>query len=299
MTVPQPQDEALQRTEGTAANVSVQTTMLGGVSLSRVHDCAVMQPTAEFFPHVREKDWRTYLNGAPNVATLTFPVAAWLLRAADRTILIDTGVGDGATPHPVTRPRRLPANLIAAGVHPDEVDVVVLTHLHWDHTGWNTVARDDGFTPLFTRARYLVQRAEWHHWTATEERRRTVRYARSLRPLEEAGQLQLVDGAWGVADGFDLLPVPGHTPGHACVRVASADTVAYIVGDALHHAAQISHPQWCSRADLDPARAAASRLALLQRIAAEGALLASSHLPAPGIGRVAAAKSGFRFHALP
>jgi glyoxylase-like metal-dependent hydrolase (beta-lactamase superfamily II) len=298
MTIPERQDDAPARADRTDTDATTRAVSLGGASLTAVHDCEVMQPRAEFFPHVQEMEWRAYLNGAPNAATLVFPVAAWLLRVADGTILIDTGVGDGGTPYPTTRPRHMLANLIAAGVQPDEVTVVVLTHLHWDHTGWNTVARDEAFSPLFTRARYLVQRAEWQYWTATEERRRTVRFARSLRPIEEAGQLQLVDGAWGVADGIELLPFPGHTPGHACVRAAGVDDVAYIIGDALHHDAQVSFPHWCSRADLDPVRAAASRRALLQRIATEGAMLASSHLPAPGIGRVAAAKDGFRFHAL-
>ncbi|MDJ1137040.1 MBL fold metallo-hydrolase [Streptomyces iconiensis] len=207
-------------------------------------------------------------------------------------VLIDTGIGNGkirANPawHDLNTPYL--DRLTAAGFPPESVDLVVLTHLHADHVGWNT--REDGgdWVPTFPRARYLTSRTEWEFWTTRElEPPRAQMFRDSVHPIHDAGLLDLVDvadsagrGAGGieVAPGIRLLPAPGHTPGQVAVELRGADTTALITGDSIHHPVQLAHPHLTSCVDIDPAEAVRTRNRLLATHSE--ALLLGSHFPHP------------------
>lgn len=231
-------------------------------------------------------------DGVIQLASHSFAVEVGGLR-----VLIDTGIGNG-------KPRANPAwhnldtgyldRLGAAGFPPESVDLVVMTHLHTDHVGWNTRwhARAGGGTwvPTFPNARYLASHAEWDHWAGAdmEEPRRQM-FRDSLHPVRDAGLLDLVDvpdEGSEVAPGIRLLPTPGHTPGHVAVQLRSAGRAAVITGDCVHHPVQLSHPALTSCVDTDPAQAVRSRQALLAGLAGGEVLLLGSHFPPPTAGLV-------------
>ncbi|WP_172381592.1 MBL fold metallo-hydrolase [Streptomyces sp. MNP-20] len=218
-----------------------------------------------------------------------------------RRILVDTGIGNG-------KQRALPAwngldtdyldRLTAAGFPPESVDLVILTHLHADHVGWNTRLDGGSWVPTFPNARYLTTRTEWDHWaTAEMEESRRQMFRDSVHPVHEAGLLDFADiteGPVALAPGLRLLPAPGHTPGQVAVELGDGDATALITGDAVHHPVQLAHPEINSCVDIDPALARRTRRALLGAAADTGALLLGTHFAPPTGGRVAPEGEGWR-----
>jgi uncharacterized protein (TIGR02118 family) len=119
-------------------------------------------------------------------------------------------------------------DLQAAGVAPESVDVVLCTHLHVDHVGWNTRLDGDRWVPTFPRARYLFARREWEHWSAEREPDTARIMADSVTPILEAGLATLVEADHRISDEIWLEPTPGHTPGHVSVRLRGRDGEAVI-----------------------------------------------------------------------
>ncbi|MET7421138.1 MBL fold metallo-hydrolase [Dactylosporangium sp. NPDC005555] len=227
-------------------------------------------------------------------------VQAFVIEAGGTVVLVDTGVGNGKS-----RPG-LPAwsgldtdfldRLAAHGVKPADVDVVVSTHLHFDHVGWNTVALDDAWTPTFPNARHVISETEFRYWATRPDRETAddrAGFDDSVRPVVDAGLVDLVTGEHRLHDGIRLLPTPGHTPGHVSVAVESAGERAIISGDAIHHPCQIAHPEWNVHADFDPELARRTRVELLGRCADDGTLLIGSHFPSPTAVLVARDGRGF------
>lgn len=224
----------------------------------------------------------------PRLASHSFAVQAGGLR-----IVVDTGIGNA-------KPRANPAwnglgtdflqRLAAAGFPPESVDLVITTHLHTDHVGWNTRLSGDDWVPTFPNARYLTSRTEWDHWAATylDEARRQM-FRDSVTPVRDAGQYDLVDvpeQGHEVAPGVRLIPAPGHTPGQVAVELRGSDRHALITGDSIHHPVQLSHPHIHSCVDIDPAQAIRTRARLLDTLADTDALLLGTHFPQPTAGTV-------------
>lgn len=218
-----------------------------------------------------------------------------------RRILVDTGIGNGKT-------RANPAwhdldtdylrDLTAAGFPPDSIDLVVLTHLHADHVGWNTRKTDGRWVPTFPNARYLTSRVEREFWAGYDmEEARAQMFRDSVIPVEEAGLLDLVDVPAGGADivpGLRLLPTPGHTPGHVAVELTSHGRTALITGDCVHHPVQLAHPAIGACVDIDPRQSEASRRTLLASLAASDTLVLGTHFAPPTAGHVVRHQDGYR-----
>ena len=176
-------------------------------------------------------------------------------------------------------------SLAKLGVEPGEIDVVVTTHCHGDHIGWNVTW--DGETPraTFPNARYLVAANDWEFYSAAEPKNEA--FERSVRPLEGLGALQLVRGEMEIAPGVHTLPTNGHTPGHQCVRVESGGETGVVTGDLFHNVAQVTEQEWCPVFDWRTDLSTASRRWLLWRAQAEGWLIFSGHLATnESIGRI-------------
>ncbi|MCK8680568.1 MBL fold metallo-hydrolase [Streptomyces lichenis] len=217
-------------------------------------------------------------------------------------VVVDTGIGNG-------KERANPAwhglrtdyleRLAAVGFAPESVDVVVLTHLHADHVGWNTTITEEGWVPTFPNARYVVSRVEREFWAgyAMDEARRQM-FRDSVEPVERAGLMDAVEvGAQGreLVPGVRLVPTPGHTPGHVAVRVdGDGGAGAVITGDCVHHPVQLVRPGIGSCVDIDPEAAEETRRALLGELAGTGTLLLGTHFAPPTGGLVVREGEGYR-----
>ncbi|MFE8919857.1 MBL fold metallo-hydrolase [Streptomyces rochei] len=240
-------------------------------------------------------------DGVLRLGSHSFALATGGLR-----VVIDTGIGNGKTrANPAWHDLRTdyPLRLTAAGFPPDTVDLVILTHLHTDHVGWNTTRTDDGWVPAFPNARYVVSRAERDFWAgyAMDEPRRQM-FRDSVHPVEDAGLLDAVEvpaEGTDLAPGLRLLPTPGHTPGHVAVRVGGPGGGALVTGDCVHHPVQLAHPELGSCVDIDPALAASTRRSLLASLAGTDTLVLGTHFPPPTAGRVVAAGDAYRLAPVP
>ncbi|MGW1377511.1 MBL fold metallo-hydrolase [Streptomyces sp. NPDC002446] len=208
-------------------------------------------------------------------------------------VVVDTGIGNGkkrANPAWNDLDSDYLTRLSDAGFAPETVDLVILTHLHTDHVGWNTRADGSTWQPTFPHARYLTSRTEWDYWATVDmDDARRQMFQDSVHPIRDAGLLDLVDvpdEGTDIAPGIQLLPTPGHTPGHLAVRLHSGPAAALITGDAIHHPAQMAHPGITSCVDTDPRQATATRRRLLASLADTDALILGTHFPAPTGGRV-------------
>ncbi|MFI6448361.1 MBL fold metallo-hydrolase [Kitasatospora sp. NPDC050543] len=237
----------------------------------------------------------------PHLASHTFAVEIGALR-----ILVDTGIGNAKT-------RANPAwndlhtdylqRLAAAGFPPESVDLVINTHLHTDHVGWNTRLSYGRWEPTFPRARYLTSRTEWDYWAAADmDDSRRQMFRDSVHPVRDSGRFDLADvpeHGHEVADGVRLIPAPGHTPGQVAVEIRGTDRSALITGDSIHHPVQLSHPHLTSCVDIDPDRAIRTRNQLLAGLADTDALLLGTHFPHPTAGVVRSHRGSYRLLAEP
>ena len=129
---------------------------------------------------------------------------------------------------------------------------MICTHLHIDHVGWNTRLVDGRWIPTFPNARYLLARHEWEHWSADADPVNQTVLGDSVRPIFDAGLVDLVEPDHAVDAAVSLEPTPGHTPGHVSVHVRSRGEEAVITGDLVHHPAQFARPHWGAQRGLGP-----------------------------------------------
>ena len=222
--------------------------------------------------------------GAARMSVHTFVV-----EAQGRRILVDTCIGnDKRLTIPGWNQRQGPflADLTAAGFPPDSIGIVLCTHLHVDHVGWNTRLENGRWLPTFRNARHLWSRREYEYWDTAGGDENDAVMAESVRPVFDAGLVDLVADDHVVCDEVRLEPTPGHTPGHVSVHITSRGEEAVITGDLMHHPVQIAHPDWGSRADYDKAQAEATRLGFLRRYADRPVLVLGTHFAGPTGGRL-------------
>ena len=247
-------------------------------------------------------------------------VQAFVLEHDGRLIVIDTCVGNGKDLPVVEEWTGLQTDFLdrfrAAGFDPEAVDVVLCTHLHLDHVGWNTYHDGERWQPTFPNARHLFNRTEYEFWQgeadATYVRsagepeqlvavRRMfadtqVRVQReSVQPIVDAGLANFVEAPCELFPGLRLLPTPGHTPGHVSVEIVSDDARALITGDSFHHPCQMARPDWSALPDSDEVQSTATRRRLLEYAADIEVLVIGTHFAEPVCGRVAADGDSYRF----
>jgi glyoxylase-like metal-dependent hydrolase (beta-lactamase superfamily II) len=217
-----------------------------------------------------------------------------LIRTGRETILVDAGSGPNFMPSA----GKLVDNLDAAGIAADTVTKVVFTHGHPDHL-WGII---DGLDELaFPNASYVVAAAEWDFWTGDDATRglpedRIVFVQAARRNYGRIkDRVAMVKPGDDIVSGLRVVGTPGHTQGHVSLEIGGGDGVL-ITGDALTHAViSFQYPRWRSAADHEAERAAATRVSLLDRLAADRLQIVGFHLPYPGIGRVERKDKGYRF----
>jgi glyoxylase-like metal-dependent hydrolase (beta-lactamase superfamily II) len=273
----------------------VSTFTIGAATVTRIEE--TYEPNfdavkffADWRPEVAQqhRDWMVPDHFEPARGNLKLSVHSWLLRIGGKTVLIDGCVGnDKSRP---TRPMwnklqtRYLERFVATGATPEQVDLVMCTHLHNDHVGWNTRLVDGRWVPTFPNARYVWHRADYEKYKDADpakEPNNRAAFDDSVRPIVEAGLADMVAGAHTIDEHLSLEPAPGHTPGTVAITLASRGQQALFCGDIVHHGIQLFHPEWNSFACLDAEGARKSRRRMLERCAGAGALLMPAHFGAP------------------
>ena len=269
---------------------------VGDATLIAVQDSWATLPPTAFFNQTTDSDWDNYRDLLTDEGHVTLNLGAWVVISGGTTILVDSGIGGRPTMMPLKEPAALPTVMQEAGVSPNEIDIVAFSHLHFDHTGWNTWDNDGTPVPQFPNARHIIQQAEWEYWTSSDELKQGAGYDNVLAPIVDAGLVDFVEGEHALTEEVVTVPTPGHTPGHVSFAVSSGGEKAYVLGDAAHHMVQLTETAWCPGADVDKVESTASRHKLFDQIEAENALIASGHFNFPGLGR-AARRDGTRYFA--
>ena len=232
---------------------------------------------------------------------LLFSFQSFVVRTPRLTILVDACIGNhkDRPGRPAWHRQNFPymANLAAAGVTPDEIDIVMCTHLHIDHVGWNTQLVDGRWVPTFPNARYVFSETEYRHWESmlgASDVGDNV-FNDSVLPVVKAGRADLVRDDHEIDHGIVLEPTPGHTPGHVALRLDSEGDTALFTGDLFHHPLQIHEPQLSSSVCTDPDLSRRSRYDFLHKYADSGALVVPAHFTGAGVGEIKSAGDGWRF----
>lgn len=207
---------------------------------------------------------------------------SFLIREDETWTLVDTGYGT----RPDTKGGDLVPELARAGVQPEEIARVIITHLHGDHVGGATADVDGKPVPVYPNARHIVQRQDWTYFQQPEVKAERPVIGLCADPLEPAGLLDLIDGGKGISAGISTFLTPGHTPGHQSVLISSGDEKVVILGDVSHSPIQLLHPDWSPPFDVDPVESATTRASLFDRIEQEGLRIAAGHYPYPGFGGI-------------
>ena len=281
----------------------METWRIGEISIIKVVDIVNVVPVAFLIAEATHENlepitWLKphFLDEAGN---MPLSIHTFVIRTPDVTVVVDTCIGNdkprALLPDWNMRQGQFLDDLAQAGVAREAVDTVLCTHLHVDHVGWNTMLVDGRWAPTFPRANYLFGRAEWAFWENEEDPYGKEAKADSILPIFEAGQAVLVESDHHVAPGIQLMPTPGHTPGHVSVLVESGGERAVITGDLMHHPVQVARPQWQDIADVDHEQAQRTRLAFLERFDDERTLVLGSHFATPTGGRLIRDGVAWRF----
>lgn len=227
----------------------------------------------------------------------------WVVETGGLTVIVDTGIGNGKSrpfsalfdqlDNPVLE------RFEAAGFRREQVDYVLLTHLHVDHVGWNTHWQDGRWTPVFPNATYVFGQRERDYFAMPEGEPRRMVFDDSVLPLIEAQQARAVpDAGEEIVDGIRFLPTPGHSIGHMAIEIRSRGETALFCGDVMHSPLQVHRPEWNSTFCLDPSQARASRRWLLEHAAKTEAKLFPAHFPETSAGVVREGSRGFEWRYL-
>jgi len=284
---------------------------IGALEVHKVLEMEQAAPMTMGFPDVTAADlerlrgWYSdpYLTSDPQTAQMNLSIHSFVVRCGGRNILIDTCNGNHKTrtiafAHMLDTPWL--ERLAAAGFAPEDIDLVLCTHLHGDHVGWNTRLRDGRWVPTFPNARYVFTRPDVEFFGQHGEQPfHGEAYADSVLPIIEAGQAHIVETDHSVymelEEGVWLSPAPGHSPGSCLIHARSAAAQGIFSGDLFHHPVELVRPAMPFFADHDPVLTAETRTRVFEAYADTGVRFFPAHFAEPTVGLVRAHQGAFRF----
>jgi glyoxylase-like metal-dependent hydrolase (beta-lactamase superfamily II) len=286
---------------------------LGRMRIHKVHEMDSPVPLLSQLPGTTEADMRRLLewyeqpdevNPDPETSLMIFSVHSWVIELDGRTILIDSCCGNHKN-------RSLPevsqldtdylGNLKRAGFAPEDIDLVMCTHLHFDHVGWNTRLENGKWVPTFPNARYLFGKRDYEYFKANPEGEELHHEAflDSIAPVMDAGKGELVDehhvAHREIHDGVWLEPAFGHSPGCCTINARADGPPALFWGDVIHHPVQLIRHDLKFAFDADGAMASATRKRTMQRAADEELLCFPAHFRRTSAGHVKRDGDAFRY----
>jgi len=278
---------------------------VGEVTITRILELEATGGTRFILPQatpevIREIGWLAP-HFADETGRLKMSIHALVVETPSRRIIVDTCIGND-------KQREIPTwsnlqtsflkDLEAAGFAPESIDTVLCTHLHVDHVGWNTRLVEGRWRPTFPNARYLIGRAEFEYWQAEEAdtaHPERSPFHDSVKPVFEAGLVDLVETDHQVCPEVSLEPTLGHTPGHVSIRIRSRGEQALITGDFTHHPCQLARPEWASSADYDQAASTATRRRVYAALEGQPVLVIGTHFASPTAGHIVRDGEVWRF----
>jgi len=287
-----------------------QVFSVGQASIVRVEE--TYGPTykaADLFPELSEeilaehRHWLAPNHYDPDTGLIKLSVHSWLLKIGGQTILIDACCGNNKVKpgRPFWNLLDLPYldRLAAAGARPQDIDLVMCTHLHHDHVGWNTQLNDGRWVPTFPNARYVFSKPDFDYFHKLDADPKDGpaelgTFRECVLPVVEAGRADLVTGPHRLNEHLEILPAPGHSPGHFFFKLESGGQQAAFIGDVFHHLLQVYYPHWNFPKNSDAEQARVSRRRVLEHCASTGALTLPGHVGAPFAGYIERTDKGFK-----
>ena len=289
---------------------------LGRASVTRVVEFQFELGTG-FFAKTPASGWRDHADLLvpdffdPDTDQWRIAVQSWVIEVDGLTVVVDTGVGNDRqrpqTPALDHLNTGFLSALQSAGVDRNAVDVVVNTHIHSDHVGWNTLLDNGTWVPTFPNARYVAPAADYRHFApdgpaarqsprteqeATQQRGDQLVFADSVLPVAEAGQLIRWSDDYQISESLRLRPAPGHTPGSSVLWLDAGQSAVF-VGDLTHSPLQLCRPADPCAFDMDAGAAAATRRRIFTEAAAAAAAVIPAHYPGRGGATIRAVADRF------
>jgi glyoxylase-like metal-dependent hydrolase (beta-lactamase superfamily II) len=231
----------------------MQRISLGSLELTAVSDGIYYLDGGAFFGVVPKVMWERKLP-ADEKNRVPTGLNSVVVRTGEKTILIETGIGN-KLPEKMAKiynqPAQLLDNLASAGIAPEDIDIVINSHLHFDHCGWNTVRNGDRVVPAFPKAKYYAQEGEWRHARQQHERDAVSYMTANYDPLVESGRMELLNGSHEIVPGVSVEIFPGHTENMQAVVLRSGGKTACYISDLIPTRAHLD-PTWVMAFDLSP-----------------------------------------------
>ena len=276
---------------------------VGGFRCFPLRDGALVYPKEALFPGRSDADLADALAPRPVPPEITLNYAGLLVDTGKQRVLIDTGAGPLG---PETG--RLHENLKACGFTPEQIDVVILSHMHPDHIGGLMTAQGEA---RFPNAEVVVSQTEYDFWTSetTQEKLKSKSLfglgdlehvmltwiEKNVKPLVDAGKLRMTEGGFEPRPGVMTLPAGGHTPGHLAVLISDGKQQLLFAGDAVLHPLHVRYPAWETVFDVLPEQSVLTRLQILDRSATDHCLTFHFHFPFPCLGRISRWSGGYQW----
>ncbi len=291
----------------------MQPHRLGQLTISKVVEKESGVPLPMMLPELTAADlarvrrWSndSDLTADPASSRITLSMHSFVIQLGGQTVLVDACNGNH-------KQRCLPdvhlldtpylANLAALGLKPEDIDLVLCTHLHFDHVGWNTRLDNGRWVPTFPNARYLFGKRDYDHFASdAAELPHRQAFDDSVLPVVQAGQAEILDLEGNTAvhreigDGIWLEPAFGHSPGNCVVKAQAGGAPALFWGDVIHHPVQLARPDLTLAFDYDQGMAARARQKILNRVADSDTMCFPAHFRGATAGHVRRDGDAYRY----